>query len=103
MVSVVAEMTEVVNGNGNGKSKFDWRTSVVTVVVVLVTAAIQWGVLSAQITDHGRRLDLLDRQISERSVARDEYDRRHEDLIRQIEEVRKELEDLRSQEARAGH
>jgi Tfp pilus assembly protein PilO len=91
------------NGNGNGKSKFDWRTSVVTVVVVLVTAAIQWGVLSAQIADHSRRLDLLDRQISERSVARDEYDRRHEDLIRQLEELRKELEDMRQQEARAGH
>jgi Tfp pilus assembly protein PilO len=94
-------MTETTNGNG--RSKFDWRTSVVTVVVVLVTAAIQWGVLSAQITDHSRRLDLLDRQISERSVARDEYDRRHEDLIRQLEELRKELEDLRQQEARSGH
>ena len=88
--------------NNNGARKFDWRTSIVTVGAVMISAAIQWGVLSAQIADHGRRLDLMDHQLNERSVARDEYDRRHEDLIRQLEELRKELEDLRQQEARAG-
>jgi uncharacterized protein HemX len=72
------------------------RTSAVTVLVVLITALIQWGVMSAQITDHARRLDLIEHQLSERSVAREEYDRRHEDLIRQIEELRKELEDVRT-------
>lgn len=86
--------------NGNGKPKFDWRTSVVTVGAVLVTAFIQWGVMSAQITDHSRRLDLIEHQINERSIAREEYDRRHEDLIRQVEEVRKELENLRETEVR---
>jgi septal ring factor EnvC (AmiA/AmiB activator) len=91
-------MTEL--PNGNGRPKFDWRAAAVTIAAVTISAAIQWGVLSAQIADHGRRLDLMDRQLSERSVARDEYDRRHEDLIRQLEELRKELEDVRQQEAR---
>jgi uncharacterized protein HemX len=88
-------MTDIPNGNSKN-GKFDWRTSAVTVLVVLITALIQWGVMSAQITDHARRLDLIEHQLSERSVAREEYDRRHEDLIRQIEELRKELEDVRT-------
>jgi hypothetical protein len=87
------------NDDSNGRNgKFDWRTSLVTVVVVIITAAIQWGVLSAQITDHSRRLDLLEHQLSERIVSREEYDRRHDDLIRQLEQVRKELEDMREGE-----
>jgi chromosome segregation ATPase len=94
--SLMAEPT----GNTNGRSRFDWRTSAVTVAAVLVTAFIQWGVMSAQIADHSRRLDLIDRQLTERSVAREEYDRRHEDLIRQVDELRKELQDFREQEAR---
>lgn len=88
------------NGNGNGK-KFDWRTSAVTVAAVLVTAFIQWGVMSAQIADHSRRLDLIDRQLSERSVAREEYDRRHEDLIRQVEELRQNQREMERRMAEA--
>lgn len=84
----------------NGKSRFDWRGSLLTVGAIVVTAAIQWGVLSAQIADHSRRLDLLEHQISERSVAREEYDRRHDDLIRQIDQLRKELEDVRENQVR---
>ena len=92
-------MAEEHNGNGRN-GKFDWKSSAITVGAIIVTAAIQWGVLSAQISDHSRRLDLLEHQISERSVAREEYDRRHEDLIRQVDELRKELEDVRVQESR---
>jgi hypothetical protein len=93
-------VTETPNGNGKN-GKFDWRGSLFTVGAVIVTAAIQWGVLSAQISDHSRRLDLLEHQISERSVAREEYDRRHEDLIRQLEQLRKELEDVRVEQRSA--
>jgi hypothetical protein len=87
------------DGNGNER-KFDWKTSAITVAAVLISALIQWGVMSAQITDHSRRLDLIEHQLSERSVAREEYDRRHEDLIRQIDELRKELEDMRQAQIR---
>jgi hypothetical protein len=86
-------MADTPESGRNGK--FDWKTSAITVGVIIVTAAIQWGILSAQLADHSRRLDLLEHQIGERSVAREEYDRRHEDLIRQMDQLRKELEDLR--------
>lgn len=88
--------------NGNGGRKFDWRTSAITVGAVLVTAFIQWGVMSAQIADHSRRLDLMEHQLSERSVAREEYDRRHEDLIRQVEEIRANQRDYERRLSAAG-
>jgi len=94
-------MTET-NGNGNGRSKFDWRTSIVTVAAVIITAAIQWGVVSAQITDHSRRLDIIEQRMAERYINREEYDHRHDDLIRQLETLRESQHSLELRITAAG-
>jgi hypothetical protein len=86
--------------NGNGRAKFDWRMGLFVLAGWIGLGLIQWGTTSTQIADHARRIEIMEHQIAERSVAREEYDRRHEDLIRQVEEVRKELQDLRETEIR---
>lgn len=75
----------------NGKTKFDWRMGVFILAGWVGLGLIQWGTTATQISDHARRIELLEHQIAERSVAREEYDRRHEDLIRQVEELRKDV------------
>jgi chromosome segregation ATPase len=85
-----------VNGdNGNGKGRFDWRVVAVSVGLILAQGFIQYGIMSAIVTDHSRRLELLERRIEERSVARDEYERRHEDLRNEVKDMKNNLEEDR--------
>ena len=88
------------NGNGNNKPRFDWRMGLFVLAGWIGLGLIQWGTTATQISDHARRIELIEHQIAERSVAREEYDRRHEDLIRQVDELRKEMQDLREVELR---
>jgi len=77
----------------NGKS-FDWRTVAVTGALIIGQGLIQWGITSTTLTDHSRRLDLLEKRMEERSVARDEYERRHSDLQDKVREQETRLREL---------
>lgn len=82
------------NGNGNGKRSFDWRMAIVVVAGWGAMGLIQWGTTATQITDHARRIELIETQIAQRSIARDEYERRHEDLARQVDRDRLDIREL---------
>lgn len=80
--------------NGNGKGKMDWRTGAFIFAAWTGTALIQYGVASTQIADLTRRTELIERQLAERSIARDEYERRHADLSLRESEDRADIREL---------
>lgn len=89
--------------DGNGKNgKLDWRPVLLSVTLVIGQGLVQWGITSATLTEHSRRIELIEKRMEERSVAREEYERRHSDLQEQVrelkvlvEENRKEIEAVR--------
>lgn len=78
----------------NGKAKLDWRVGLLVIIAWIGTALIQWGTTTNQISDHTRRIELIEKQLAERSIARDEYERRHEDLRLQLIEIKEEVREL---------
>ena len=81
------------NGDPNGK-RFDWRPLLSSGILVLGGWAVQWGIISATLNDHSRRLDLIEKRADERTVAREEYERRHEDLLKQVQELRQQIREI---------
>lgn len=61
---------------------------------VLMVGAV-WGSLNFQVADHTRRIEIIEKRMEERTLQREEYERRHEDLQKAINEVREELKELR--------
>lgn len=74
--------------------RFDMRPVWVSVGLVLVQGMILGGIFYATLTDHSRRLDLIEKRADERTVAREEYERRHEDMQKQIQELRQTMLDM---------
>jgi hypothetical protein len=74
--------------------KFDWRVVAVTVVLIVGQGLVQWGITYATLSDHSRRLDGIEKRAEERTVAREEYERRHEDMQKQLEQMRQEMHEL---------
>jgi hypothetical protein len=74
--------------------KFDWRVVMVTVFLVVGQGLIQWVITYATLSDHSRRLDGIEKRAEERTVAREEYERRHEDMQKQLEQMRQEMHEL---------
>jgi len=85
------------NGDDSGKTRFDWRMGIFVMAGWLGLGLIQWGTTSTQITDVTRRTELMERQLAERSIAREEYERRHEDLRLELVETKTELRELEKQ------
>ena len=80
--------------NGNGKKRLDWLTIMIVIGGWAGMGLIQWGTTATQIADHSRRIEIIEHQIAERSVAREEYDRRHEDLMKQVEQDHQDIREL---------
>ena len=83
--------------NGNGK-KLDMRTLGVTLVLLIGQGLIQWGITYATLSDHARRLDLIEKHQEENILTRTEYDRRHEDLKDELKEMRQEISEMEKKE-----
>lgn len=84
----------------NGRSKFDWRPLIFSAALVAAGGAVNWGISSATMAEHTRRIELMEKRMEERSMTRDEYERRHEDLARRVEENRRRLEELERESRR---
>ena len=84
------KMTET---NGNGK-KIDFKTLGVTMVLLIGQGLVQWGITYATLSDHSRRLDLIEKHQEENILTRTEYDRRHEDLKEDLRELCQELREI---------
>jgi hypothetical protein len=53
-----------------------------------------YGTLKFQVEDQARRLTDVERKQDANFIPRSEYDRRHDDLLRQLQELREEMRDL---------
>jgi chromosome segregation ATPase len=85
----------------NGNGKFDWRVVGLSLALILGQGLILGGIFWATLQEHARRLDenqaevkQIQRRMEERSVAREEYERRHDDLQKQVEANRQAIREL---------
>lgn len=83
------------------RAKFDWRTIAVTFVLILVQAAINYGVNTTILANHGERLkehdvrlDKVERYQQDNFIPRLEYDKRHADLQQEIRDLKQEVREL---------
>jgi hypothetical protein len=81
------------NEPNNGR-KLDLRTLAVSLVLIVGQGLVQWGITYATLSDHARRLDLIEKHQEDNSLTRTEYDKRHEDLKDELKQLRQELREL---------
>lgn len=74
--------------------RLTWLPFIFSILLVIVSAAVQYGITSTTLSEHTRRIELLEKRMEERSVARDEYERRHEDLQRLVREQEQRIREL---------
>jgi hypothetical protein len=79
--------------NGNGVM-LKWAHLVLIICVQLVASGATFGVLKFEVEDHARRLADIERKQDANFISREEYDKRHDDLLRQVQELRQELREL---------
>jgi predicted nuclease with TOPRIM domain len=74
--------------------RFDWRMAAVTFLMVAGQGAIQYGVIKTNQEDLARRMERVEGKIDDKMLPRDEFEKRHEDLRRQVEELRERVQAL---------
>jgi len=79
--------------NGNGVV-LKWAHLVLIICIQLVGMGATFGILKFEVEDHARRLADIERKQDANFISREEYDKRHEDLIRQMQELRQEIREL---------
>ena len=79
--------------NGSGVV-LRWAHLALILSVQLVTVGATFGILKFEVEDHARRLADVERKQEANFILRSEYDNRHQDLIRQIEEMKLQLRDV---------
>jgi len=80
--------------NGNGGVNMKWAHLILLLGGQLVFAGAAYGILKFEVEDHARRLNEIERKQDANFIPRSEYDRRHDDLIRQMQELREEVREL---------
>jgi hypothetical protein len=75
--------------------KFDWRVIAGGFLLIFIQGLIWAGVFWSTLSDHSRRLDLIEKRQEDNYLSRTEYERRHEDLRREVEDLKRETEDSR--------
>lgn len=87
-------MTNGTNGTNGGVMLRWMHLGLILTVQILMLGAV-YGSLSFQVADHTRRIDLIEKRMEERILQREEYERRHEDMQKQIDMLREEVKSLR--------
>jgi hypothetical protein len=85
----VIEQTSQRNG------KFDWRVLIGGFVLIVLQGLIWAGIFWSTLSDHSRRLDLIEKRQEDNYLSRAEYERRHEDLRHEVEDLKREDDDNR--------
>ena len=76
------------------KYRFDWKMAAVTFAMVAGQGLIQYGVVVTKMADLERRMERVEQKIDDKMLTRDEFDKRHEDLRRQVEDLRERVQTL---------
>lgn len=76
------------------KFEFNLKTIGVTAALIVGQGLVQYGITSTTIADHTRRIELMEKRMEDKSLARDEYERRHNDLQQKVRDNELRLRDL---------
>jgi hypothetical protein len=82
------------NGDSNTGQRVNWMPFILSVVLVIVSAAVQYGITSATLVEHSRRLEQIEKRQEDNYLSRTEYERRHDDLIRRVSEQEARIREL---------
>lgn len=80
--------------NGNGSARFDWRVLLASVLLLLIQGLVFAGIFYSTLTDHSRRLDLIEKRQEDNYLSRTEYERRHSDLQETVKEQGDRIREL---------
>lgn len=80
--------------NGNGGVVLRWAHLILVLLVQVLLLGAMFGVLKFQVEDHARRLDAIEKKQEANFIPRAEYDKRHDDLLEQMRELRTQLREL---------
>jgi hypothetical protein len=72
-----------------------WRAPVLMIVVQLIAIAVQWGIFSAKMDEHSRRLQNIEDTLRLRDVESGQAKEFHDDTVRRLEQIDRELKDQR--------
>lgn len=78
----------------DAKQKFDWRMAGFTFLLVAAQGFIQWGVIVTKVDDLERRLERVEAKVDEKFLTREEFEKRHQELQRRVEEQREQIQEL---------
>lgn len=53
---------------------------------------VQWGIFKGQGVDHGRRLEVLERQMTQGVLGRLEYEARQQDILNRLKRIEDKLD-----------
>lgn len=82
------------------KRRFDWRTIIVVLVMLLGQTVFEYGVMVTQINDLSRRVERIEQKLDDRMLPRDEFEKRHQDLEKRVEDLREREQQLEMEKAR---
>lgn len=82
------------------KRRFDWRTLGAMLVMLVGQAAVEYGIMSTQISELGRRVERIEQKLDDRMLPRDEFEKRHQDLEKRFEELREQVQELEMDKVR---
>lgn len=74
--------------------KFDWRMFLGMFVMVAGQGLVGYGVIKTQIEDMARRMERVEQKIDDKMLTRDEFEKRHQDLRREVEDLRERVQIL---------
>lgn len=74
------------------KNKFDWKSAGLTFLLVAAQGFVQYGVITAKMDEYSRRIESLEKKMDDRTLSRDEFEKRHAEVERRLSELeRREL------------
>jgi len=66
--------------------------NVLTPILVIIGFAVQWGIFANQISELTRRIGVLEEKIDNRMMSRDEFEKRHAELERRVQQLERQEE-----------
>lgn len=84
---------DVIESNGKN-GRFDWKMGLLLLAGWSGSWLIQVGSTNTKLDDHARRLDNIEHRLEERSLSREEFDKRHSELERRVEKSEQAILDI---------
>lgn len=76
------------------RKPFDWRMAGATFLMVAGQGLIQYGVITTQVAELNRRVERIEQKMDDKMMPRDEFEKRHQDLVQRVEELRERVQQI---------